>query len=212
VQHRHKNGGNTQSRRVYGLSDLSYSQQVRQRRNLTLVKRGRHPVSRVGAATTSRRESLVRRFGAKWGRLFWVSHSCNGADLTTAPFSLRASGWFPGGDSVRIIAAMDDRTVRQARRGVLDDLVATRADLIEIYMRILRKLDHARSSQWIAATAGFGALAVMHDGGDGAPPTPALLASSIRQIESEVTHIRGLLAHVDARLTQVASAGPLTFH
>jgi hypothetical protein len=113
---------------------------------------------------------------------------------------------------VRIIAAMDYRTVRQARHGVLDDLVATRADLIEIYMGILRKLDHARSAQWIAATSGFGALAVMNDGGDGAPPTPALLASSIRQIESEVMHIRGLLAHVDARLTQVASAGPLTLH
>ncbi|HXY05708.1 MAG TPA: hypothetical protein VEI05_04115 [Burkholderiaceae bacterium] len=38
--------------------------------------------------------------------------------------------------------------------------------------------------------------------------SPAQLVASIKQFESEVTHIRELLAHVDARLAEVRAESP----
>ena len=107
---------------------------------------------------------------------------------------------------------MNDRSLRHVRQGLLDDLASTRADLMEINACILRKLGHARSVQWIAATSGFAALTLIDTGECGTPISPAQLVSSIKQFESEAAHIRELLARIDARLAEVSSEKPLSVH
>jgi len=119
------------------------------------------------------------------------------------PFSLRVSGCFPPGPAVCIIATMKDSSLRQARQGLLDDLASARADLLEISASISRNLGHMRSAQWIAATSGFSAVKHIDARDGGTLMSPAQLVASIKQFESEVTHIRELLAHVDARLAEV---------
>lgn len=128
------------------------------------------------------------------------------------PFSLRVSGCFPAGAAVGTIATMNDRSLLHVRQGLLDDLASTRTDLLEINACILRKLGHARSVQWIAATSGFSAVTFMDTSDDGTPISPAQLASSIKQFESQAVHIRELLAHVDARLAEVSPEERLSAH
>jgi hypothetical protein len=119
------------------------------------------------------------------------------------PFSLCVSGCFPPDIAVCIIATMKNSSLRQTRQGLLDDLASARADLIEISASISRNLGQMQSAQWIAATSGFSAVTLI-DARDGdTVMSPAQLVASIRQFESEVTHIRELLAHVDARLAEV---------
>ena len=107
-----------------------------------------------------------------------------------------------------IIAIMKNSSLRTARQGLLDDLASARADLIEISANISRKLGHMRSAQWIAATSGFSAVTLIDARDGGALNSPAQLVASIKQFESEVTHIRELLAHVDARLAEVKAKSP----
>jgi len=103
---------------------------------------------------------------------------------------------------------MKDSCLRQARQGLLDDLASARADLIEISASILRKLGQMRSAQWTAATCGFNAVTLIDTWDGGTLMSPAQLVASINQFESEVTHIRELLAHVDARLAEVRAESP----
>jgi len=103
---------------------------------------------------------------------------------------------------------MKDSCLRQTRQGLLDDLASARVDLIEISASIMRKLGQMRSAQWIAATCGFSAVTLIGTRDGGTPMSPAQLVASIKQFESEATHIRELLAHVDARLAQVRAESP----
>jgi len=103
---------------------------------------------------------------------------------------------------------MKDGSLRRAQQGLLDDLASARADLIEISASISHKLDHMRSAQWIAATSGFNAVTPIDTQDGGRLISPAQLVASIKQFESEVTHIRKLLAHVDARLAEVRAESP----
>ncbi|SPJ16996.1 hypothetical protein SBBP2_2340006 [Burkholderiales bacterium] len=105
-----------------------------------------------------------------------------------------------------MIPTMDDRSHRQSRAILLADLASTRADLIEIYASTLGRLSAARSAQWIAATGGFSADTRFDLGVGGTPISPAQLAASIKQIESEATRVRELLAQVDAGLAEVSPA------
>ena len=128
------------------------------------------------------------------------------------PFSLRISGCFPPGPAVCIITTMKDSCLRQTRQGLLDDLASARVDLIEISASIMRKLGQMRSAQWIAATCGFSAVTLIDTRDGGTPMSPAQLVASIKQFEFEVTHIRELLAHVDARLAEVRAESPASVH
>jgi hypothetical protein len=99
-----------------------------------------------------------------------------------------------------------DGSHRQSRAILLADLASTRADLIEIYASTLGRLSAARSAQWIAATGGFSADTRLDLGAGGTPISPAQLAASIKQTESDMTRVRELLAQVDAGLAKVSLA------
>ena len=103
---------------------------------------------------------------------------------------------------------MKDSSLRRARQGLHDDLASARTDLVEISASILRNLGHMRSAQWIAATSGFSAVTLIDTRDGGTLLSPAQLVASIKQFESDVTHIRELLAHVDARLAEVRAESP----
>jgi hypothetical protein len=106
------------------------------------------------------------------------------------------------------MVSMDSSKVAPRRRAQFEDLEATRVDLIEIYATLLRRLDEAKSAQWLAATAGFGVATAINIGNGESSIPPSQLATSIRQFESEVAHVRGVLAQVDARIAQVTGAMP----
>jgi hypothetical protein len=90
------------------------------------------------------------------------------------------------------------------RKCLIDDLESTRVDLIEIYASLTRKLGDAQSAQWVAATSGFGIATFIRVGDHASSISPAQLASSIQQIESEVAHVGKILARVDARLAEAS--------
>ena len=96
--------------------------------------------------------------------------------------------------------AMEQILIPQRRKGQLEDLESTRVDLIEIYAGLLRKLSEAKSAQWLAATSGLGFESAIRIGAGAQPVSPAQLASSIQQYESEVAHVRKIIDRVDARL------------
>lgn len=98
-----------------------------------------------------------------------------------------------------------NRSAKPVHRGsTLEELESTRVDLIEIYAMLLRKLGEAQSAQWLAATSGFGIDTIVPMGDRAAALSPGQLASSVRQYESEVTHVQEVIARLDARLAQAA--------
>ena len=107
---------------------------------------------------------------------------------------------------------MDTKSSHQIRASLLADLASARADLIEIYASTLHRLSAARSAQWIAATAGFSAETRVELGAGGTPISPAQLAASIKQIESEITRVRDVLAQVDAQIAKVSPAARGSVH
>lgn len=103
---------------------------------------------------------------------------------------------------------MDSMDATPRRRAQFEDLESTRVDLIEIYAALLRRLDDAKSAQWLAATSGFGVATAINIGNGESAIPPSRLASSIRQFESEAAHVRLILARVDARIAQVTATRP----
>jgi hypothetical protein len=103
-----------------------------------------------------------------------------------------------------MILRMGHTSLPSRKTGLLHDLESTRDDLLQIHAMVLRKLGDAQSAQWMAATSGFGVQTAIGLGAGPAPLSPAQLASSIRQFEAELAHVRTVIANVDSRLAQAS--------